>query len=262
MPIVESHAPGSFCWIELATTDPNAAKQFYATLLGWGYADFPMQPDGIYTIFQLNGRDVGGGYTLNAEMLARHVPPHWMLYVGVASVDESAAKAQSLGATVMAGPFDVMDIGRMAVIQDPTGAVFSFWEAKTHKGMGIASEPGTLCWADLMTNDPAKAKPFYEQLFGWKIEVGQHGGDYLHIKNGESFIGGVPPVGSLPPNAPPHWQIYFLVKDCDASTAAAKSAGAQVYMEPMSMEGVGRWSVIADPQGAAFSLFQPPEHHE
>ena len=257
MPNVETHAPGSFTWIELGTTDQNAAKQFYSSLLGWSPIDFPMGPSGVYTMFSLDGRNTGACYTLDQEMRKAGVPPHWMLYVSVANADETAGKVTAAGGKVMHGPFDVMEFGRMAVLQDPTGVVFSVWQPKMHQGTGIEGVPGTLCWADLMSPDPGAAVKFYESVFGWKSDPGKDNSGYLHIKNGENFIGGIPPKEARNPNAPPHWLIYFLVQDCDAATNKAKAGGASVYVGPMSMEGVGRMSVLADPQGAVFALFQP-----
>jgi predicted enzyme related to lactoylglutathione lyase len=219
-----------------------------------------MGPDQTYSMFNLDSRNTGGGYTLQPDMRAAGVPPHWMLYVAVESADASAAKAKELGAKVEAGPFDVFTFGRMAVLHDPTGAAVSLWQPMSHSGIGIAGVPGTLCWADLMTPDAAAAKKFYEGLFGWKVEPGEHDtSGYLHIKNGEHFIGGMPPAQHNQ-GAPPHWLLYFLVESCDAATAKASGLGAKVFVPPMSMEGVGRWSVIADPQGAVFALFQPMEH--
>ena len=257
---IDKHAPGSFCWIELGTTDQNAAKQFYASLFGWEINDSPMGPDEIYTIFKLESRDAAAAYTLRPDMRAQGVPPHWMLYVSVASADESAAKAAQSRGKVVAGPFDVLDFGRMAVLQDPAGAAFSVWQPKRHAGIGIAGAPGAFCWADLSTTDPAGASTFYRGLFGWEIMPGQDDSGYLHIKNGETFIGGIPPAAYRNPNTPPHWLLYFSVGDCDASASKAQSLGASLYMGPMTMEKVGRWAVVADPQGAVFALFQPIPH--
>jgi len=145
----------------------------------------------------------------------------------------------------------------MAVIQDPTGAVFSIWQAKRHAGTGIAGVDGTLCWADLMSPDPARSKQFYSGLFGWKLETAEKDpSGYLHIKNGDAFIGGIPSKQHVPPNVPPHWLAYFAVSDCDAAANKAKQLGAKLLLAPMSMENVGRWSIVADPQGAVFAVFQ------
>jgi uncharacterized protein len=256
MPIVESHSPGSFCWFELGTTDQTGAKQFYGSLLGWTAVDSPMGPDEVYTMFNLDGRNVGGCYALKPDMLSQGVPPHWMLYVSVTDADKTAAKVTPAGGKIMAAPFDVMDFGRMAIFQDPAGAAFSIWQPKTHQGVGIQGVSGTVCWADLMTPEPKRAAEFYGHIFDWQAEPGKDG-DYLHLKNGNDFIGGIPPAEHFNPNTPPHWMLYFLVQDSDVSTAQAKDAGATVYASPMTVKGVGRWSIIADPQGAAFALFQP-----
>jgi predicted enzyme related to lactoylglutathione lyase len=257
MAIVEKHAPGSFCWIELATTDQAAAKNFYSSLFGWTANDFPMGPGDFYTIFRLEGRDAAAGATLRPEPRAMGVPPHWMLYIETADVDEAAKKATELGGKVLAGPFDVMDVGRMAVIQDPTGAVFTGWTAKSHSGIGIAGVPNTFCWADLNTPDPARAKQFYSALLGWKISAGEHDkSGYEHIQNGDTMIGGIPPLRPESAHIPPHWLVYFQVADVDATTGKAKELGATMHLEPMSMEGVGRFAVIGDPQGAAFAIFK------
>ena len=259
MTIIEKHRPGSFCWIELATTDQDAAKRFYSQLFGWAVRDMPMGPDFTYTLFQLEGKDAAAGYTLRAEERAQGVPPHWMIYVAVENADDTAKRASELGAKVCAPPFDVGTFGRMAVIQDPTGAIFSIWQAKGGIGIGIKDTDGTLCWADLGTPDRERAGKFYSDLFGWEIVADKDDdpqSGYLHIKNGEDFIGGILPPEHQNPNAPPHWLPYFQVSDCAASAAMAKELGANLYLEPMFLENVGTMSVIGDPQRAVFALFQ------
>jgi predicted enzyme related to lactoylglutathione lyase len=257
MPNIDKHAPGSFSWIELATTDQPAAKAFYSGLFGWQPADFPMGPDQTYTIFQLEGRDAAAGYTIHGPMAEQGVPPHWGIYVATESADASAEKVTAAGGKVLAGPLDVFDFGRMAVFQDPTGASLAVWQAGKNTGTGITGVPGTLCWADLSTGGQTAAATFYAAVFGWEATPGQDTSGYLHIKNGEAFIGGIPAAHQRNPNVPPHWMAYFLVANCDASVAKAKELGAAVFMEPFTMDGVGRMAVVADPQGAAFSLFQP-----
>jgi predicted enzyme related to lactoylglutathione lyase len=258
MPHVENHRPGSFSWLELATTDQNAAKQFYTSLFGWEASDTPMGPNEFYTIFKLEGRDAAAAYTLRPEMLEAGVPPHWMLYVAVENADETASRAEKLGGKVQAGPFDVFDFGRMAVIQDPTGAVLSLWQAKKHIGIGINGTSGTLCWADLNTHDPKSAAKFYTELFGWNLSPSEDSSGYEHIVNGEEPIGGIPPAAQHAPGTPPHWLPYFLVSDMDASAAKAESLGAKFCLRPMTMEKVGRIAVLADPQGAVCALYQEP----
>jgi len=209
-------------------------------------------------MFKLDGRDAGATYTMRPEQQSQGVPPHWMLYICVESADKSAARAAELGGTVIAPPFDVFDFGRMAVIQDPTGAMFSIWQPMKHVGTTVTGVPGTLCWADLATTDVDAASRFYSGLFGWKIAPGEKDtSGYLHIQNGEDFIGGIPPSKFKNPNAPPHWMEYFLVADVDATAAKAKELGGNLFMPPSTMQGVGRMSIAADPQGAIFALFKP-----
>jgi len=243
--------------MELGTTDQSAAKKFYTDLFGWTVEDFPMGPSEFYSMFRLDGKDAAAGYTLRKDQLDMGVPPHWMLYIATADVDASARRAVDLGGTVLMPPFDVMDAGRMAVVKDPTGAVFSLWQGKRNAGVGAKNIDGAFCWADLITKDVARAREFYSNLCGWSLEKGEHDSSgYLHIKNADEFIGGMPPAEQVPPNITPHWQLYFQTSDCDRSVEKAERGGAKVYFGPMSMENVGRFAVVADPQGAVFSVFQ------
>jgi predicted enzyme related to lactoylglutathione lyase len=124
-----SHSPGTFSWVELATTDQKAGVAFYRALFGWDVDEQPIGPSETYAMFQIRGREVAAAYTMRAEERQAGVPAHWNLYVTVESADESVRRAEALGATVLAPPFDVMDVGRMAILRDPTGAVFLVWVA-------------------------------------------------------------------------------------------------------------------------------------
>ena len=258
MPHIEKHAPGSFCWAELATTDQAAARTFYSQVFGWAFTDSPTGPDSFYTMFHLEGRNTGAAHALDPKQRSRGVSPHWNLYICVESADAAANRASQLGGRVLAPAFDVFDAGRMANLQDPTGASFSVWQPNKHVGAGITGVDGTLCWADLSTPDQARAGQFYSDLFGWEMmkEDEDPAHNYWHIKNGEEFIGGIPPAAHRQPGVPPHWLAYFTVSDCDATAAKAKQLGAKLYMPPTDFEDVGRMSVIADPQGATFAIFK------
>jgi len=262
MPHIAKHAPGNFCWVELATTDQPAAQAFYEKIFGWSADNMPIGADSVYTIFQLEGRHAAAACTIRPEQREHGVPPHWGLYIAVQSTDASAARAAELGGAVFAPPFDVGDAGRMAVLQDPSGAIFSIWQANTNPGIGIGGAHGTLCWADLSTPDQARAGDFYSALFGWHImkedEAPAH--NYWHIKNGEDFIGGIPPSSQHRAGTPAHWLAYFTVSDCDAIAAQAKQLGARLYMPPTDFEDVGRISILADPQGATFGIFKAAAH--
>jgi len=258
MAFIEKHAPGSFCWMELATSDQPAAKAFYTGLFGWDCTDSPMGPNDYYTMFTLQDRSAAACYTLRPDETKLGVPPHWNLYIAVESADATTKRAADCEGKVFCGPFDVAKHGRMSTIADPTGAVFSIWEPKSHPGIGVQAQHGSFCWADLSTPDPVRAAQFYKDVFGWSTEIGE--GDYRHIVNGADFIGGIPPASHRAPHQPPHWLLYFQVDDCDASTARAKELGANLFAGPMTIEHVGRMTVLADPQGAVFSLFQPLPH--
>jgi len=257
MPTIDHHNPGSFCWFELATTDQPAAKKFYTSLFGWTVNDFPMGPQELYSIFRVEGQDAAAAYTLRADQKSQGVPPNWMLYIAVENSDAIARRATDAGGKVHAPAFDVFDSGRMAVLADPTGAVFAVWQPKKSKGTGISGVDGTVCWADLSTPDPEAASEFYRRLFGWEISTENDPSGYLHIKNGGDFMGGIQTAAQRNLNSPPHWLIYFLVSDCTAASAKASHAGGQLLLEPMDVPKVGRMAIAQDPQGAVFALFQP-----
>src|SRR5205807_5041967 len=254
------HAPGNFCWIELATTDGPGAKKFYTELFGWEAQDSPVGPDMVYTMLRLNGKDVGALYQ-KGEMM-KDVPTHWASYVSVTGADETVAKAKSLGGTIRQEAFDVMDIGRMAVITDPTGATFCIWEPKKHKGLGVKGETNSLCWNELLTNDTDKAIDFYTKLFGWKTKTDSGATPYTEIINGEEHIGGImqiqPHMGPMPPN----WGIYIAVDDCDGTAQRATASGGRQYVPPTDIPKVGRFAVLSDPQGAVFSIIKLTLQHE
>jgi len=255
------HTHGTFSYIELGTTDPEAAKRFYGELFGWTYDDMPMGPEmpGMtYTMAKLNGKTVGGLYKMGAEM--KGVPAHWASYVTVDNVDEVTEKAKSNGAKIHKTPFDVMDVGRMAVLEDPSGAIFMLWQAKKSIGSEVMKENGTLCWNELYTNNIDAAGKFYVNTLGWKTKAMDMGpmGTYtlFSVPGSESNIGG---MMNMPPNmknVPPHWLVYLEVADCDVATSKATSLGGKVVMPPMDIPNVGRFSIVQDPQGAALALYK------
>ena len=258
---VPTYAPGTFCWVELGTTDSAAAKKFYTELFGWTFEDSPVGPDMVYTMLKLDGKDVGALYQMGAEMTAQRIPPHWLSYISVTSADDAAAKAKQAGATLRKEPFDVFTVGRMAVVQDPTGAVFALWQAGTHAGAGIVNAPNSFCWNELGTNDTARAADFYTGVFGWTKDVQQLGPmEYTMFANGDRPAGGMYRLTPEMGNVPPHWLVYFAVADCDAATEKAASLGATTMKPPADIPGIGRFAILIDPQGAAFAIIklEPP----
>ena len=254
---MKQYRPGTFCWVELATSDAKAAKAFYGELFGWNVEDQEVPGGMSYSMLKRKGKDVAGLYEITAEMKSQGVPPHWLSYVSVANADESATKAKSLGGTVLKDPFDVMDIGRMAVIQDPTQAVFALWQPKQHHGAALVNEAGAFCWNELMTRDTAAAEKFYTGLFGWSAER-QEGGSmpYTMFKNGERMAGGMLAITKEMGEIPPNWMVYFSVEECDQSVERAKKMGATVLAPPMDIPDIGRMAMLLDGQQAAFSVIK------
>jgi uncharacterized protein len=250
---VNRHAPGTFCWVELTTTDAAGAKSLYNKLFGWDFVDNQVGPDMVYTMCQLNGKNAAALY----EGHDANNPPHWGLYICVESADATTAKAKELGANVIFEPFDVMEHGRMADIADPAGATVNLWEPKQHIGYEVVGEPGTHCWSELLVPDTAKAKAFYTGLFGWTVNETM--GDYTMFvpSGGDMAIAGMmkltPEMGPIPPN----WTPYFFVENTDATAETAKANGARVLHGPEDVPGMVRFATIMDPAGAVFGIFHP-----
>lgn len=251
------YKPGTFCWVELGTSNAEAAKSFYSKLFDWTLTDNPMGPDMVYTMLKINDKDVGGLFQLMPDMVAQGIPPHWLSYVSVSSVDESVEKIKSEGGAILNGPFDVSTIGRMAVAKDPTGAVFALWQSGTHQGAGIYNVPNTFAWNELGTRDTKRAGEFYSNVFGWTRDVMDMGAlEYTMFKNAGRDAGGMYQITSEMGNLPPHWLVYFSVDDCDAKVVKATQLGAKVMKPADDIPGVGRFAILIDPQGAAFAIIK------
>ena len=250
------HAVGNFCWFELGTKDQIGAKAFYGKLFGWQIHDHPMPGEmGVYTMFMLDGKEVGACYQLGPQM--EGVPTHWMPYVCVASADAAAAKAVELGGELLMPAFDVMQHGRMATIKDPTGANISIWQPKQHSGTDLVNAVGTACWCELATRNTTRAKAFYTSLFGWSTKDNVSPNmTYTEWINAAPIGGMMSQDGPQWDGVPPHWLTYFLVDDTDAAAAAAVAGGGKIIVPPMDIPGTGRFSVLFDPQGGAFAVIK------
>jgi hypothetical protein len=211
----------------------------------------------MYGMLQLRGSGVGACYKMRGEEAAG-APPHWNSYVTVPDADAAAARAKQLGGTVIKDAFDVMGVGRMAVIQDPTGAVFCVWQGKKHSGASILNEPGALCWTELMTTDPAKARAFYTGLLGWATEDYPMGpSTYTVYKRGTESAGGMMKITPEMGPVPSTWMVYFAVESCDGIVAKAQGLGAKVVVPATTVPMAGRFASLADPQGAHFGVLEP-----
>ena len=166
MPQVTSYTQGTPSWIDLSTTDTEGALAFYSALFGWENDPQEMGPDAFYYMQRLGGHAVCGLYLQMEDQTSQGVPSHWTTYITVENADDAAARAEQAGGTVLAGPFDVFEAGRMAMLQDPEGAVFAVWQPKLHIGCEVKGDPGTLIWNEVMTNNPAKRGLSTERCWG------------------------------------------------------------------------------------------------
>ena len=238
---------GKFVWHEQVSSDPEQAQAFYTQLFGWQTEVFqPGEAD--YTMISSGGQ-MHGGF---GKAMEGAPPPHWLSHVRVENVDETVEKAKGAGGRLAAGPFEMGEVGRMAVIADPQGAYISVYRPE---GEGPVPE-GVFVWDELGTSDADGAQRFYEQVFGWTTsDMGEEYGGYRIFNRGETGVAG---VMTLPDSSiPPHWQPYVAVGDPDATTAKAKELGGSVLAEPMDVPKVGRIAVLSDPQGAVFGIIKP-----
>jgi len=252
------HPHGHWCWMELSTTDADGAKAFYGELLGWDFFDTPAGPDMTYTFLRLDGDDVGALYAQPAAQREAGVPPHWLIYAAVDDVDAAVARIGELGG-VAEGPYDVGEAGRCAMVTDPQGARFALWWAGEHCGAARLGEPGAWVWSELLTRDPEAAEAFYGGLFGWGCQASPSAppGTYSEWKDGDESVGGLMELPAEWGGAvPPHWMLYLQVEDPDATAARAAELGGRVEVPPTDVPGVGRFTLLADPQGARFTAMR------
>ena len=260
-------ARGEFCWYELGTTDPKAAQSFYSGVFDWGAMEVPMPgggedcAGGSYTLLQARGQDIAGAYKLEGPMF-EGVPPHWLVYIATDRIDGDTAKAKEMGGSVMLEPMDVPGVGRVAVLRDPQGAAFGLFQAGEHEGSArLENTPNMFCWSELDTTDTAAAKAWYTKLFGWgsKSDASKEMQYTEWLHNGRP-IGGLmalaPEMGPIPPN----WMNYITVGDCDATVRRATALGGKALVPPTDIEHVGRFSILMDPQGAAFAVIKLEKH--
>lgn len=254
------HVDGAPNWTDLGTPDLDRAVEFYTGLFGWEYVAGGPETGG-YGMFTLDGRTVAGAMTVTEEQ----AEPSWSVYFRSADADATARAVEQAGGTVPFAPMDVLDLGRMAGFKDRAGAFFGVWQPKENPGLGAMGVPRSLCWAELYTPDVPAAAAFYDAVFGWETAHAPFpggGGSYTVIRTGgggaEADFGGFVPLNAVATRAVagPHWLPYFEVDDCDAAVADVERLGGKLTLEPMEMEGVGKFADVADPAGAEFALIK------
>jgi uncharacterized protein len=245
---------GTFCWAGLATSDTLGAKAFYVELFGWEAEDLPAGELGTYTALRRDRKDVALLYRQTVQARSAGAPPHWTAYISVEDADAAAARARQLGGASVREPFDVVDAGRVATVQDPLGAIVSLWQPRSRNGAVLVDEVGALCWNELVTTDVERSRSFYAGLLGWQYEAANCG--YTAIRNAGRPNGGMRVDVEHGASSPPIWLPYFMVENADAAAHAAERARGRV-LAPTRQSSIGRSAVLADPQGARFAVLEP-----
>ena len=251
------HHRGHFIWHELFSPDLEASKKFYGGLFGWNFATTPMPSgEGSYTTISVGDRPVAGLMDL-AMIQGEGAPPHWMPYVSIANIDESAAAAKANGGSVAVEPMSIEGIGRMTVIGDPQNGHSSCIDFTPGDPDQVERPgPGMFCWDQLNSSDPASAASFYGKVYGWQQKEFPHGGDMSVFHAGEW------PVASMmqaPAGVPSHWLCYIVVEELTRGNELVEELGGEVMIPKIEIPEVGTASVVRDNVGAGLCLFEPPK---
>ncbi len=248
-----SYTHGEFSWVDLATEETDKARDFYSALFGLTFRDELEGDEVVYTLGLKDDKPVLGLLQKPQEMREQCIPNVWETYISVNSADEALAEVTAAGGTPMGPVMEPSGAGRMAVVADPSGAVVMLWEAIGQDGAAIKGAHGTLCWNQLVSSDVEAALAFYSEILGWQsTPLDMEGGVGITLE-GEMIAS----AGPLPaPGIPSHWQVYFAVNDCDATTELCQELGGQVIVPPMDTPP-GRMAQLVDDTGAVFWVITP-----
>lgn len=220
---VASYAPGVPAWVDLSTSDPAGAREFYRSLFGW-VLDIGPDETGNYTMCLLGEAPVAG---MNGQPGPEGMAPGWITYLATEDADASARQVTEHGGHLKMGPADAGTAGRVVVATDPAGALFGLWQAGEHIGAVRVNEPGAVIWNDLVTDDLDRAQTFLSAVCDYAWAEEDTGGQGPPRR---TFMVGGRPVGRVmrqpTPDVPPHWLPYFAVADPDAAVATAERHGA------------------------------------
>jgi uncharacterized protein len=252
----DEYPAGVPSWVVNLQPDPAAATDFYGHVFGW---DSVPGPDGFF-MARLRGRDVAA-----IAPTPEGVGAAWITHVSVDDAEQAAAAAERAGGTVVAGPMEFSPAGRMAVLQDPAGAVFNAWQPGTRQGAQLVNEPSAWSMSALQTPEPDAGMEFYGELFGWGFELFGPPEAGIQLMRLPGYFGGEPTqpvprdvVAAMSPLAPgeaARWSPDFWIADADAAAARAAERGGNVLAGPFDQPPF-RSAVLADPAGAAFSISQ------
>lgn len=239
-------------WVDLMTSDTEAARAYYGAVLGWDY-DISGPEMGHYAVARIDDAPAAGIGTIPD---GAGFPPAWTIYFGVADAETTLKSIVAEGGTVVVPPETIAEVGRLAMAQDPTGAVFGLWQPGTHTGVGIVSEHGGMAWCEVNTSDAAKAAAFYGKVFGLREELLEmQGAPYHMLHTSKQPACGVQGMPAEMSDRPPHWMNYFAVRDIETARATVRKHGGQVLAGPLASP-YGKIIVTMDPQGAALSFIE------
>jgi predicted enzyme related to lactoylglutathione lyase len=242
-------------WTDLATSDADAARDFYGKVFGWKIEVSPDPQYGGYALAKIGGKDVAG---IGPKQMAE-APTAWTVYIGTSDAEGTVKKAQAAGGNVIVPTMAVGDQGKMAIIQDPSGAMLGIWQSQNMTGAQLYDKPNTMGWAELNSRGVEKATPFYKKLFSWgeKKTPGQgENPEYTEFQaGGQSIAGAMEMNPMVPAEVPSYWMVYFNVDDVDKAFKKVTEAGGKEMLAPQDMPG-GRFAIVSDPQGAAFGLLK------
>jgi len=238
---------GTPCWIDYGAADLDAAKAFYADVLGWTYSGGDPEYGGYLTC-EARGHAAAG----MAPQMDPADPPRWTTYFATEDADASTARIRAAGGTVVVEPMEVGPLGRMVIARDPEGNPFGLWQAGQHTGVTIYNEPGALVWNEVALEDPKGAQAFYQGVFGFTFTEIEDAGGYATFATDGGPLGG---LGGHQPGSPKGWTTCFSVSSTDAAVAAVEQGGGKVTTAAMDTP-YGRFAVVEDAWGAPFSVMQ------
>jgi predicted enzyme related to lactoylglutathione lyase len=243
---------GAPCWVDLTSSDPARARDFYCSLFGWGAED-PNPDFGGYFNFTQQGTRVAGGM---ASQPGSPVHDVWSVYLATDDAAKTVDAAVASGGQAIVTPMPVGDLGTMAVVLDSSGAGIGMWQPGQHPGFVRVYEPGAPSWFELYTRDYRGAVAFYRQVFRWDTQEASDTPEfrYTTLSHGEEQLAGIMDASSfLPEGSPAQWMVYFGVEDTDAALATVTKLGGTV-VRPAEDTPYGRLAEVRDPLGAGFKL--------
>ena len=248
--------PGKFIWHDLITHDVSAVKLFYAGVFGWKFEDLPGTER--YTVIRHDGEMIGGIAFSDRKIDGKPIS-QWVSMISVPSVDRAVGLIRQGGGKVYAGPRDIADRGRLAIVGDPEGAVFGLVRTTGGDPPDRDARVGDWLWNELWTDDQKGAAELYGTLAGFELDTHERlaGKPYtVFRRDGEPRAGLLP--NPFPEEVEPLWLPYVRVANPAAVVAKVEGLGGQVLLKPAPEHRNGPVALIADPAGAEVAIQKWP----